>query len=49
MRPRRRTRRRGLGAGGPLAGAVARLTSPVGALLMAAGAVAGAGVLSVRR
>jgi hypothetical protein len=39
----------GVGAGGPLAGGVARLTSPAGALMMAAGAVAGAGVISLRR
>jgi MFS family permease len=39
----------GVGAGGPLAGGVARLTSPAAALLLAAGAVAGAGVISVRR
>jgi predicted MFS family arabinose efflux permease len=39
----------GVGAGGPLAGGVARLTSPAGALVMAAGAVAGAGLLSLRR
>ena len=39
----------GVGAGGPLVGGVARLTSPAGALVMAAGAVAGAGAISVRR
>jgi hypothetical protein len=37
------------GARGPLVGGVARLTSPAGALIVAAGAVAGAGVLSLRR
>ena len=35
----------GVGAGGPLVGGVARLTSPAGALVVAAGAVAAAGLL----
>ena len=35
----------GVGAGGPLVGGVARFTSPAGALVVAAGAVAAAGVL----
>jgi MFS family permease len=39
----------GVGAGGPLVGGVARLTSPPGALVAAAGAVAAAGLLGRRR
>jgi len=36
----------GVGAGGPFVGWIARLTSPSGALLVAAGAVAGAGLVT---
>jgi MFS family permease len=39
----------GVGAGGPLSGAVARLMSPAAALGVSAGAVLGAGLLQVRR
>lgn len=39
----------GVGAGGPLAGGVARLTSPAGALVLAAGAVTTAGLMSSGR
>jgi MFS family permease len=38
----------GVGAGGPLAGGVARLTTPAGALVVAAGAVTAAGLLAGR-
>jgi MFS family permease len=38
----------GVGAGGPLVGGVARLTTPAGALVAAAGAVAVAGVITGR-
>jgi hypothetical protein len=38
----------GVGAGGPLVGGVARLTTPGGALVVAAGAVAAAGLIGGR-
>jgi hypothetical protein len=39
----------GVGAGGPLAGAMARLTSPSGALVAAGAAVGAAGWIGARR